>query len=130
MGMRVGRSITQQIPLTFGELTCKKFQRQVDRMSREACHSAVAYAVDHGILQRPRICEECSENRGMTNRILAHHDDYSKPLSVRWLCSRCHSEWHGVNKATAMPLEMQGLRRIDYFHIGLAALAASQPQSI
>lgn len=24
----------------------------------------------------------------------AHHDDYSKPLEVRWLCFRHHREWH------------------------------------
>ena len=24
----------------------------------------------------------------------AHHDDYSKPLEIRWLCFEYHREWH------------------------------------
>lgn len=27
----------------------------------------------------------------------AHHDDYSKPLEVRWFCRRCHRAWHRDN---------------------------------
>ena len=27
----------------------------------------------------------------------AHHDDYDKPLEVRWLCFKHHREWHKVH---------------------------------
>lgn len=27
----------------------------------------------------------------------AHHDDYLKPLNVRWLCPAHHKEWHVLN---------------------------------
>lgn len=38
-------------------------------------------------------CEVCGETR-----VHAHHDDYSKPLDVRWLCPTHHYEHHA--KAT------------------------------
>lgn len=28
-------------------------------------------------------------------KVQAHHDDYNKPLEVRWLCRRHHNEVHG-----------------------------------
>lgn len=36
-------------------------------------------------------CEVCGEQRAHR-----HHDDYSKPLEVRWLCPRHHGEVHRV----------------------------------
>ena len=36
-------------------------------------------------------CEVC----GTTERVQAHHDDYSLPLDVRWLCFKHHREHHG-----------------------------------
>ena len=38
-------------------------------------------------------CEVC----GTTEKIHAHHDDYAKPLNVRWLCPAHHVKWHRDN---------------------------------
>lgn len=51
----------------------------------------VGNAVRDGRLKRPDDCEVC----GGADRIHGHHDDYSRPLDVRWLCAACHQEWHG-----------------------------------
>lgn len=48
-------------------------------------------AVRDGALTRPDACPRC----GSTTKIEAHHDDYSKPLDVHWLCFICHRKEHG-----------------------------------
>ncbi len=63
----------------------------------------VEKAVQRGILV-PQPCEVCGatgQMRDGRNKIQAHHDDYNKPLSVRWLCQKHHHEWHKHNKAKA-----------------------------
>lgn len=45
-------------------------------------------------------CERC----GTTKRVHAHHDDYSKPLDVRWLCATDHAAVHKeLREAGATP---------------------------
>lgn len=48
-------------------------------------HEAVAFGKMHGALI-PESCERC----GSVENIHGHHDDYSQPFRVRWLCISCH----------------------------------------
>lgn len=71
-----------------------------DRTKKERCHNIVESAIKKGILSNPHICSCCESSDkfkdGRTS-IQAHHDDYDKPLKVRWLCQKCHHQWHKTN---------------------------------
>jgi len=55
-------------------------------------HTLINNAIKKGLIsQEP--CEVC----GSTDNLHAHHDDYSKPLIVRWLCASHHKLWHVEN---------------------------------
>lgn len=51
---------------------------------------ALNHAVRIGKVVKPSQCENCRR----TVKVNAHHDDYTKPLDVRWLCHQCHSDEH------------------------------------
>lgn len=55
------------------------------KLARSALYKALRVGT---IVRQP--CEVC----GATHRIHAHHDDYSKPLAIRWLCSLHHRQHH------------------------------------
>lgn len=57
---------------------------------RREAHAAVATALKNGELQRQTTCEHC----GIVERMLAHHEDYARPLDVTWLCDHCHAMRH------------------------------------
>ena len=63
------------------------------RRQKKHARSKATQAINKGIIVRPKSCEKC--NRYIP--LHAHHDDYSKPLDVRFLCSRCHWNWHKKN---------------------------------
>ena len=54
-------------------------------------HTAVGNAIRSGkLIKEP--CEVC----GLV-KVHAHHDDYKKPLTVRWLCPAHHKEHHDTH---------------------------------
>ena len=55
---------------------------------RRSAGLEVKKALYHGILKNGK-CEVCGSKKSE-----AHHDDYSKPLKVRWLCRKHHHEHH------------------------------------
>lgn len=57
---------------------------------RWRAQNAVSYALRKGQLVKGS-CAQC----GTSKDICAHHEDYSKPLDVVWLCRPCHIRHHG-----------------------------------
>jgi len=48
------------------------------------------HAKRSGKLVAPLFCEVC----GSESSLQMHHPDYSQPLFVKWLCTKCHGEAH------------------------------------
>lgn len=59
-----------------------------------ATHVIAGNAIRDGKLIPASSCSIC----GSVEKIEGHHDDYTKPLDVRWLCEQCHKAWHKINK--------------------------------
>lgn len=53
-----------------------------------------AYYTVYNALKSGRIAKGPCKICGSTEDIHAHHEDYSKPLEVEWLCRGCHMLWH------------------------------------
>jgi hypothetical protein len=47
-------------------------------------------AIRRGKIVRPDRCEDCNELAD----VVGHHEDYSKPLDVNFLCRPCHRKRH------------------------------------
>jgi hypothetical protein len=77
---------------------CNTFQREFRHRHPHKTRAtrAVTKAIASGRLVRPSTCSEC----GTSCKPEAHHDDYSKPLGVRWLCRPCHLLFHERERAS------------------------------
>lgn len=70
----------------------KKY-RESENGYKEDVRKLVAFALRRNLLKK-QPCEICAT----TEKVEAHHDDYSKPLEVRWLCQTHHQEHHKNDK--------------------------------
>lgn len=99
------------IPCVHGHLT----ERMVTNKTCLACHrihirtrknknspenkvkckarSAANDEIRRGKITKPDNCSRCNS----TVKIEGHHEDYSKPLEIIWLCESCHQEHHKYN---------------------------------
>jgi len=69
-------------------------------MDPEAKKRANARAYAHVYLKRGKIekaknCQDC----GKKGRLEMHHEDYSKPIDITWLCQNCHGKREGIKKS-------------------------------
>ena len=63
---------------------------------KRRAHALVARAIKQGTLIRADHCEVCNIP---TTYLDGHHDDYRKPLKVRWVCQSCHRKIHAARKS-------------------------------
>lgn len=89
---------------------------------QKAARQLTASALNKGFLIRDK-CEICGEHPAD-----AHHDDYKKPLDVRWLCVKHHADFHTserrknpknndkkyIKKSTQGPIE-RSVKRMKLF---------------
>lgn len=61
-------------------------------------HNALRKAVYKGRIVKPEHCEDCGE-QFEKRQIQGHHEDYSRPLDVEWLCVGCHVQKHREEEA-------------------------------
>lgn len=66
--------------------------------AKKPAQAKVDKAVRTGRMTRPETCEMCGESpppmKDGRSRIQGHHEDYTKPMEVQWLCQPCHHRVH------------------------------------
>lgn len=89
-----------------GRYACKEHTYGGKRAKPEKyqARKAVILALARGDLRREK-CEKCNK-LGQ-----AHHEDYGKPLEVRWLCHAHHNEAHGIQSFNPREIKIQDLVR-------------------
>lgn len=66
-------------------------------------------ALSMGLIKKAELCQRCFKN---SEKLQGHHDDYNKPLSVLWLCSKCH----GLRHKELNELKRNGLNSMSYIY--------------
>ncbi len=60
--------------------------------NKRACHTILGNSIRNGKIKKGP-CKVCGKNEG---RIHGHHDDYTRPLDVIWLCPKDHTYHHKI----------------------------------
>ena len=64
----------------------KDYRKNPENQNKIKARQIIIQAIRHQTITRPTKCSQCSSNAN----IEAHHEDYSKPLEIIWLCKKCH----------------------------------------
>lgn len=72
-----------------GKLVLKRIvdKQRVKFIDKVRARAKLAYNLKVGNIVKPTQCSNCDS----PDRLDGHHNDYSKPLDVVWLCRPCHS---------------------------------------
>jgi ribosomal protein S27AE len=65
-------------------------QRRRESLPTRQAHQRAMSVVNHAVrdrkISKPKSCSRC----GKVGPVQGHHENYERPLEVRWLCSACH----------------------------------------
>lgn len=88
-----------------GHASIRRSQAKWDDENKEAkyAHGVVARAVRTGCLIKPSECPLCGEFTP-SRMMHAHHEDYSKPLDIEWMCFKCHRAHHNPQNEDFTPI--------------------------
>ena len=67
----------------------RRYAEDAEFREKQKSRVKVSRAVRNGRLVKGP-CENCG-----SPETEAHHDDYGRPLDVRWMCRGCHENEHG-----------------------------------
>jgi len=62
---------------------------ELSRKAKARISRQLRNAVEKGPIEKPDKCNGCN-NPGEGIYLHGHHEDYSKPFEVEWLCYKCH----------------------------------------
>lgn len=62
---------------------------------RVKAHTAVRIALMQRKLVKPETCSACGTPK-LPTQLEGHHEDYTKPLEVCWVCRKCHRKLREV----------------------------------
>ncbi len=82
------RYIAENFDRVHANRLARRLAARIEAPERKRAQLAAQRAVQRGVLVRAP-CERCAAQVAQ-----AHHEDYSKPLDVVWLCRRCHAARH------------------------------------
>lgn len=79
-----------RIHVKLHERSIMGFERYAEKKMQNLTSNLLNYAVRIGLVEKPSQCSVCQSE----NVLQAHHNDYSKPLEVVWVCTLCHVKFH------------------------------------
>lgn len=66
-----------------------RYRTDAEFRRKQKARAAVGHALRDGKMEK-QSCIDCGSEESQS-----HHEDYSKPLDVTWLCRSCHESRHG-----------------------------------
>ena len=70
----------------------KEYRDNPENKLKQAMRMLVNRNIQKGLLTKPLNCEDCK----LEIKSEGHHEDYNKPLEVKWLCKKCHEKLHRI----------------------------------